>query len=234
MISIDNTPMVVGHRGWPARFPDNTLAGFMAVSSVADAVELDVRRSADGKLVLSHDPSIGGLPVSSHQWHELLELDLGDGHRPALLDEVVAALPDLSIQFEVKNSPNEAGFEPDHRLALETAARARPEDIVMSFNWQSMAEVRREFPDVVTGLLVGGAGDVGLAVDECLTLGHAALFPSVDVPTLGLIQGLESGLRVFPWVVNDDERIGELVGVGVSGIITDDPARVRAIVGRGR
>lgn len=234
MISNDNTPMVVGHRGWPARFPDNTLAGFMAAASVADAVELDVRRSADGKLVLSHDPSIRGLPVSSHQWHELLELDLGDGHHPALLDEVVAALPDLAIQFEVKNSPHEAGFEPDHRLALETAARARPKDVVMSFNWQSMAEVRRQFPDVVTGLLVGGAGDVGLAVDECLNLGHAALFPSVDLPTLGVIQGLESGLQVFPWVVNDDERVGELVGVGVSGIITDDPARVRAIVGRGR
>jgi len=105
MISIDNTPMVVGHRGWPARFPDNTLAGFMAAASVADAVELDVRRSADGKLVLSHDPSIGGLPVSSHQWQELLELDLGDGHRPALLDEVVAAVPNLAIQFEIKNSP---------------------------------------------------------------------------------------------------------------------------------
>ena len=234
MISIDNTPMVVGHRGWPARFPDNTLAGFMAAASVADAVELDARRSADGKLVLSHDPSIGGLPVSSHQWQELLELDLGDGHRPALLDEVVAAVPNLAIQFEIKNSPHEAGFEPDHRLALETAARAGPKDIVMSFNWQSMAEVRHEFPDVVTGLLVGGAGDVDLAVDECLTLGHAALFPSVDLPTLGVIQGLESGLRVFPWVVNDAERVGELVGVGVSGIITDDPARVRAIVGRGR
>lgn len=234
MISIDNTPIVVGHRGWPVRFPDNTLAGFMAVASVADAVELDVRRSADGKLVLSHDPSIGGLPVSSHRWHELLEVDLGDGHRPALLDEVVAALPDLAIQFEIKNSPHEAGFEPDHRLALETAARARPKDIVMSFNWQSMAEVRREFPDVATGLLVGGAGDVGLAVDECLNLGHAALFPSVDLPTLGVIQGLDSGLQVFPWVVNDAERVGELVGVGVSGIITDDPARVRAIVGRGR
>ena len=84
-------PVVVGHRGWPRRFPDNTLTGFLAASAVADAIELDVRRSADGKLVLSHDPTLAGLVVSETPWSVLAELDLGDGHKPALLDEALAA-----------------------------------------------------------------------------------------------------------------------------------------------
>lgn len=229
-----NTPKVVGHRGWPTRFPDNTLAGFLAASSVADAIELDVRRSSDGKLILSHDPVIGGLEVSSHPWRELDEVDLGQGHRPALLDEVLAAVPGLAIQFEIKNSPNEPGFEPDHRIALEAATRARPGDIVTSFNWLSLAAVRREFPEVVTGVLVGRSGDVDQASDECHALGHAALVPSIHLPVIGLVRAVESGLMVFPWVVDDPDRVEELVGLGVSGIITDDPALVRAVVGRNR
>jgi glycerophosphoryl diester phosphodiesterase len=223
---VSDLPVVVGHRGWPSRFPDNTLAGFLAAASVAGAVETDVRRSGDGKLVLSHDPELRGVGVADHPWSVLSELDLGDGHRPALLDEAIAAIPGTSFQFEIKNMPYEPGFEPDHRLALEAAERARPGDIVTSFNWQTLAAVRRVFPDVATGVIIDGRGEIDLAIDECLDVGHPALVPSVFLPTLGLVRALEAGLAVYPWVVDDPERVIELAGLGVSGIITDDPAVV--------
>jgi glycerophosphoryl diester phosphodiesterase len=225
---VSDLPVVVGHRGCPSQFPDNTLAGFLAASAVAGSVETDVRRCADGKLVLSHDPELAGLGVAAHPWSVLSELDVGDGHRPALLDEAIAAIPETSFQFEIKNMPHEPGFEPDHRLALEAAERARPEDIVTSFNWQTLAAVREAFPDVATGVLVDRHGEIGLAIDECLGVGHPALVPSVFLPTLGLIRALEAGLAVYPWVVDDPERVIELAGLGVSGIITDDPAGVAA------
>ena len=223
---MSDLPVIVGHRGWPSQYPDNTLAGFLAASAVAGSVETDVRRSGDGKLVLSHDPELGGLGVAAHPWSVLSEVDLGEGHRPALLDEAIAAIPGTSFQFEIKNMPHEPGFEPDHRLALEAAERARPGDIVTSFNWQTLAAVRREFPDVATGVLVDGHGEIGLAIDECFGVGHPALLPSVFLPTLGLVQAIDAGLEVYPWVVDDPERAIELVGLGVSGIITDDPAGI--------
>jgi glycerophosphoryl diester phosphodiesterase len=222
------TIAVVGHRGWPTRFPDNTLAGLLAAAEVADAVETDVRRSVDGKLILSHDPVLAGLAVADHPWSVLGEADLGDGHRPALLDEAVAAVPGLSFQFEIKNMPHEPGFEPDHRLALEAAERARPGDIVTSFNWATLKAVRRVFPDVSTGVLVDGAGDIGLASAICHDVGHQTLLPSVFLPVLDMVAAVESGLEVCPWVVNDADRVIELAGIGVSGIITDDPALARA------
>jgi glycerophosphoryl diester phosphodiesterase len=225
---VSDLPVVVGHRGWPSQFPDNTLAGFLAASAVAGSVETDVRRSADGKLVLSHDPDLGGLGVAAHPWSVLSELDLGDGHRPALLDEAIAAIPETPFQLEIKNMPHEPGFEPDHRLALEAAERARPGDIVTSFNWQTLAAVRQVFPDVATGVLVDRHGEIGLAIDECFGVGHPALLPSLFLPTLGLVRALEAGLAVYPWVVDDPERVIELAGLGVSGIITDDPAGVAA------
>jgi glycerophosphoryl diester phosphodiesterase len=227
-------PMVIGHRGWPTRFPDNTLAGFLAAAEVADAVELDIRRSKDGKLVLSHDPSIDGLVVSEQPWSVLGDLDLGGGHKPALLDEMIATIPDLPAQFEIKNLPHEPGFEPDHRVALEAAERARPGDMVTSFNWLSLAAVRGVFPDVPTGVLVGGSGDIEEAITVCLQGGHPALLPSVRLTPAAVEMGLAAGLSVFPWVVNDGELATRLAALGVSGMITDDPAVVRGVVGGGR
>jgi len=231
---VRSTPTVVGHRGWPSRFPDNTLAGFLAAATVADTVETDVRRSADGKLVLSHDPVVDGLVVADNAWSVLAELDLGDGNRPALLDEAVAAIPGTRFQFEVKNLPHEPGFEPDHRIALDTAERARPGDMVTSFNWVTLAAVHRAFPEVATGVLVGGSGDIDQAIRECLETGHVALLPSIQLPTLGLARALDAGLEVYPWLVDDLGLVNELADIGVSGIISDDPAAARSALERHR
>lgn len=210
---------IVGHRGWPTRYPDNTLAGFMAAADVADMVELDVRRCGDGRLVLSHDPCLGGLSVMETPWSILCELDLGDGHHPALLDEAMAALPSTPIQLEVKNWPSDPGFEPDHRLGLETAERARPGDIVTGFNPATLARVRRVFPDVATGQAVQAPEVLDEAVKHCLDVGHRALVPHLSLVT----EPLNDELEIYPWTVNDVGRAGELVELGVSGIITDDP-----------
>jgi glycerophosphoryl diester phosphodiesterase len=219
IVYMGNVFLIVGHRGWPARFPDNTLSGHIAAAQVADAVELDVRRSADGKLVLAHDPVLGHLSVPDTPWSQLCELDLGGGHHPALLDEVIPALPDTPIQLEVKNWPSDPGFEPDHRLALETAGRARRGDVVTGFYPETLAAVRRSYPDVATGLCVPAAVALDEAVKLCFDAGHKALVPEHSL----IVDELNLDIDVYPWTVNDPRRARELVELGVTGIITDDP-----------
>lgn len=213
---------VIGHRGWPSRYPDNTLAGFLAAADVADGVELDVRRSGDGRLVLSHDPWIAGLPVWETPWSQLCEVDLGEGHHPALLDEVLAALPDTPVQLEVKNWPADPGYEPDHRLALETAERARPSDIVTGFNPETLSLVRRTYPAVATGLCVPPGIDLDRAVRRCLDDGHSVLVPAYSL----VMTEVNVDLPVYTWTVNDPGLAEELVERGVTGIITDDPGTI--------
>ncbi len=221
----------MGHRGWPVRYPENTLSGFLAASAVADMVEMDVRRSADGKLILSHDPVLAGEEVHESTWSELSELDLGDGHHPALLDEVLAALPALGAQLEVKNQPGEPGFEPDHRLALETAERSREMDIVTSFNRATIEAVRRHFDHVRTGLAVEFPESIDEVIEYCVRLGHAAIVPAAGlVDVVWVENALTAGIGVFPWTVNDAHVAAELVEAGVSGIITDDPGAMAPIV----
>lgn len=222
---------IVAHRGWPARFPDNVLAGFLAVSGVADGVELDIRRSVDGKLVVAHDPEIAGHVIADTPWSDLVELDLGNGHHPALLDEVLAAVPDVPVLLEVKNFPFQTGYEPDHRLALETAERARPGDLVTSFNPLTLAAVRRVFAEVSTGLAVAAGGDIGEAVVLCWNAGHTAVIPA-EVLIERPVEVAE--LEVFAWTVDDPVRARELAELGVSGIITDDAPRLARAIGSER
>ena len=220
-------PEIIGHRGWPSRYPDNTLAGFLAVSSVADGVELDVRRSADGKLVLAHDPVLAGHVVHMTPWSVMADADLGDGHHPALLDEVLAALPTTPVQLEVKNNEGQPGYEPDHRLALETAERARPGDTLTSFNPETLSAVRRVFPDVPTGLVVEAPKSLDDAIDRCLQAGHRAL-----VAEHVLVNGAVDGdLAVYAWTVNSPARARELAEFAVSGIISDDAGLIATAFG---
>lgn len=215
--------LIIGHRGWPTRFPDNTLAGFLAASAVVGGVEMDVRRSKDGKLVLAHDAALAGHSVPGTPWAVLAELDLGHGHHPVLLDEALAALPETRVQLEIKNSPFDKGFEPDHRLALEAAERSRPGDTLTSFNPQTIETVRRVFPDVTTGLAVDGDGSLLELVNYCLDAGHDVLVPNHQMVTEPLDFAGHADVSVYPYTVNTIDRAAELATFGVSGIITDNP-----------
>ncbi len=225
--------LVIGHRGWPTIYPDNTLVGLLAAAALTGAVEVDVRRSGDGKLVLAHDPVLGDLDVASNSWTTLGEVDLGGGHKPCLLDEALASLPDARVMIEIKNDPASPGFEPDHRLGLEAAARSRPGDVVTSFNWESVRLVRDHFPECKTGLIVGLLGDLGEAHRLAASSGHATV-----VAHVGLLQPethSPSSLPTYVWSGEESDLANwsrtELESLGVSGIITNDPGRTRQRLG---
>lgn len=228
---------VWGHRGWPARYPDNTMAGFGAALGVVPAIETDVRRTADGKLVLCHDPVFTGLRIAQTTWEVLATRDLS-GHRPVLLDELLAAFPDRSFDLEVKIDPTEPDFDPSGALALEVAGRARPGDIVTSFYWPALERVRTECPDVTTGLLFDANIPWDAAVTHAVEWGHGALVPhrahlAGHLDHLASVQG--AGIRVATWTVNDPEDAIRLARAGVDAIISDHPhAIATAVAGIGR
>lgn len=225
---------IVGHRGWRTRYPDNTLAGLEACVGVADMAEIDVRRSADGRLVLSHDPELGGKVVCETPWPELERLDLGDGHRPVTLDDVVAALDGFPLNLEVKNDPAEPGFEPDHRLGLDTATLARPGDLLTSFFWPTVDAVRHAFPTVSTGLLAAPSTDLESLLGHAVDGGHRTVVPhwSLLVAALGFIdEAHREGIGVVSWTVNDPEVALRLAEAGIDAIITDDPGQMAETLG---
>lgn len=217
---------VWGHRGWPSRYPDNTLAGIAAAGTVAAGVEIDIRRSADGRLVLSHDPDLGSLVVAESDWDDLRTLDVG-GHSPALLDDVLDL--DTPLDLEVKNHPQQPGFDADHRLALEVGERARRGDIVTSFWWPSMDALRANDPEVSTGLLVAGPMSPRAAIRHAVDHGHRSVAPEHGLIDEALVDLARSeGIEVVAWTVDDAIEALRLADLGVAAIITNRPGELIA------
>lgn len=213
---------MVGHRGNPARHPDNSLAGIMSGLDVAGAVEIDLRMTSDGHLLLSHDPTIEGRSIAATDSLELLATE----PRPCLLDEVVG-LPGR-LDLEVKNVPGEDGFHPDGRLALLAASRSRPTDLVTSFYWPDMDLLRSRGVGVETGLVVGEGGSLEDALVHAAGRGHRAVAAHDSLVEADLLEkAARDDVAVMVWTVNGVDRARKLSGMGATAIISDDPSLIR-------
>lgn len=245
----------VAHRGGGMLAPEATLAAFGAAARAgADVLEMDVRLSADGALVVIHDRTVdrttdGSGAVGELRFEELRSLNAGyrfrtpDGdfpHRGERLaiptfDEVQAAHPDLPFVVEMKTLDT---AEPLCRAIREAGREHRT--LVAAFGGESLERFRSACPSVATG---GSFGEV--VVFLVLSLGRlAGLYdPPFDallvsetsgpvrVVTPQLLRSArQAGLPVFVWTVNRADDMRRLLALGVDGILTDDPLALAAAV----
>jgi len=214
--------LLLGHRGMGAGPGENTLASFSeAVRLGADGVELDVRRTADGALVLHHDPVLPGLgPVA-----ELTVEDL-----PAevpLLEPALDLLAGHFVNIEVKNLPHEPGFDPEELtgrqvVALLAERSFRDNVIVSSFSASTLEAVAASGPEVPTGFLTTAGYDQARALARVVDQGWSALHPQHEAVTPELVRAARrQGVAVNTWTVNDPARALELRAMGVGAVITD-------------
>lgn len=224
---------IAGHRGLPLEFPDNSLAGIAAATAVCDYIELDVRRSADGIKVLSHDPEIGGFEIAGTSWSDLSRLDLGDGHSPTTLEEVFEAVGSFPLDIEIKNSPLEPGFDPVGTFASEVAGLARPDDVVTCFFWPTMDVIRDVFPTTSTGLLIDRKGSLTEAARHAAEKGHGLLAPhwSLLLVDEAVSRSLVLEFEIATWTVDDREVARQLADLGIDSIISNDPVGIAEALG---
>jgi glycerophosphoryl diester phosphodiesterase len=201
------SPLIIGHRGFASRFPDNSLAGIGAVISArADGVEVDVRPCADGTWVCHHDRTRDGRPV--REW------DLSTLRRQGVptLAEAVAALPaEFTLFVEVKPLPANdlrAGLGALAALMGPRGSRSR----VISSSETLLAAVRRVIPGVALSLVFD---EIPAPLPDGLELS----------PSHRLVEALlPAGVPLHPWTVNRPARMRELARLGVASITTNDPA----------
>lgn len=213
---------ILGHRGNPASYADNSLLGIESAARLCDGVEIDFRRCSTGELVLSHDPAVSGKVVSETPLDVLVE-QYGVATAEALFDLDL----DADLDLEVKNWPMDPGFEVDHTIGLDVAANARPRDVVTCFYWPTMDTVKDMMPEVSTGLLF--EGDVGwaAALNHALRHDHGTLAPHHTLVDADLVNAAhEHSIEVAVWTVDDRLLVARLVDLGVDTIITNKPSDV--------
>ena len=217
---------VIAHRGASVAERENTIAAFRAAATMgAHAVELDVRRTADGAMAVHHDDHLG----DGRLLCEMPSAHLPD-HIP-LLAEALDACEGMWVNIEIKNHPRDPDHDPQETMAAAVAGLldARDEDhrwVVSSFSRNTIDALRAVRPGVRTAHLVVSVAD-DRADDYARALaadGHFACHPWVETLTESFVSTCHRhGLQVNPWTCDDPARMAEISAWGVDGIVTNVP-----------
>lgn len=232
----DGRPAIVGHRG--VRRPElleNTPAAFAAaVAEGADWIELDVRRSADGALVLYHNGwTPDGVAVVDRTAAELVELGLA-----TFVEALEQLAGDVGLNVEVKNFPGEPDYDVEDAIVpivadiLAPLVGTRPL-MTSSFNPLTVGRLVETLPEVPCGLIHFNTLSIRQAAVIGREQGATALSPQVGSPALdadGVAAVHAEGMSVLVWTVNDPAAATELAAAGVDALCTDDPAGILSAV----
>ena len=205
---------LIAHRGLHTEHRENTLDAFEAATAAgADAVELDVHASADGDVVVHHDPAIalgkGDLmPIADTSAARIRQLGV------PTLGEVLKQLSGRAkIYIEIKAQ----GIE------LQVARVIRDSDAelaVHSFDHRIVKKMRDFVPGLQTGILT-----VGRPVSPLHLLNDAAAtdyWPQIDFVDADLVPEVHSaGGRVIVWTANQESDWNRLIEMNVDGVCTD-------------
>lgn len=235
MLGLPAPPWIVGHRGAAGEALENTLASFtLAVAERADMIELDLQRTADGRLVAFHDwdlSRLGGAAITIEEasWGRLREVELrpfpGEpAARMPELREVLATLPTtLPVNLELKRRL--AGREALAAAVVDEIGE-RPNVLLSSFDWELLAELRRRAPQAALAPIADSAPLGALAAAKAL--GAAALHVARRLVRPALVRAAgEARLPILAYTVNRVGPAQKLLRGGVSGVFTDFPGRLR-------
>jgi glycerophosphoryl diester phosphodiesterase len=219
----------VGHRGAKAYEPENTIRSFMkALELGVNAIELDVRRTKDGEIVVIHDAEVdrttnGKGLVSELTLSEIKQLSTDKGEKIPTLEEALNFLDrKVKILIEIK----EVGIE---EKVLDIVRRKGLEDnvIIISFHEETLRKIRELSDKVETGLIYVKHKD---PIGAALSLKAQYLLPLYRfIHSAFIKKAHERGLRIIAWTINTVEEAQEYVNKGVDGIASDKPDILRMI-----
>ena len=211
----------IGHRGARAHETENTLESFQkAIASGANAVELDVRRSRDNQLIVSHDDNLKrvfgvDLPIRAST---LEELKHATGNRLPTLQEALRFIDGKveKILVELKESGHE-------KKVLDLVRKEKLADrvIVVSFLIEALSNIRKLDGKIETGLIYAKFRN---PVEAALDLQAQYVLPLYRfVHAKDVAQAHKNNLKMIVWTINTKEDIKKYIAKGVDGIATDRP-----------
>lgn len=242
------SPLIIGHRGAPERAVENTEASIRAaLNEGALLIETDVRLTADGCIVLSHDPDFSRLggpstPIRRMPSAEIRKIRLtggpGSDQAPLFMDHALRLFPRARFNVDLKD-PGPALVAAWCRLLEESGAAHRCR--TASFHDRSLRLYRRLRP----GAALSAARFRVITILLC-TLMRLPCRPRsgegvLQIPEKRGIFRLITprrlhcwhrwGWKVHAWTIDTESDMKRLASWGLDGIITNRPSLLRRILG---
>jgi glycerophosphoryl diester phosphodiesterase len=234
-------PWFIAHRGYRAKYPENTLVAFKAaLDTGVQMIELDVALSRDRKLVVIHDATLerttnGHGPVNGHTLKQLKQLDAGSWFHPMFAGEHLPELIEVldlvdgrvSINIEIK--PH--AYEPSHpldaveRQILELVGHRKIGDrvLISSFDFNLLKHISTLDHALALGLISRNPANTD-TLEKCNQLKVVSWHPNHEILTLEQVKMMHAlGIRVFPYNADTREEIARVLAMNVDGVISSDP-----------
>lgn len=238
-------PLVIAHRGYSARYPENTLAAFEgAAAAGCDMIELDVTLTRDRRVVVIHDDTLdrttnGRGKVAERTLAEIAALDAGSWFGPAFagerVPELAAVLERLAgrcrLNVEIKAAAFEADAPPD-AIERQVAALARrhPGRILVSSFEPRYLERLAALPGAPPLALISRFALDAAALEFLERIRAYSWHPFVGVlDRRQVARAHASGLKVFPWTIQSRAEAEHAASAGADGLIANELELLRGL-----
>jgi glycerophosphoryl diester phosphodiesterase len=230
-------PLVIAHRGASGELPENTLPAYeLALTQGSDMIEIDLHTSRDGAIVITHDASLERLggrgEVADATLEEIRRLDAGGGARMPALEEVLDGFGGrIPFNLELKRSSRAEYPGMEAAAVGEVARRGLLEQTLFSSFYDPVLEALREVsPEVRIAVLVSRHIPEE-AMERARRVGAEALNPERPLVTRKLVEAARGeGLAVYVFTVDDPLEMHRLLDLGVDGLFTNHPGRMRELL----
>lgn len=222
---------VIGHRGAMGLVPENTLLSFRkALELGVDGVEFDVQ-NIDGNLLVFHDDTLerttnGKGLLLDHSVEYLRNLDAGQGERIPFLHEVIELIDkDTFINIELKGLRT-ASLVMELVKLLDKDRYKKENFIISSYLFSELFLVRQLDPEIQIGVIADDQPEVALSFAR--DVNAYSFHPSLSLVSKELVEQVhQEGMLLYVHTVNDLDNIAKVRAMGVDGVFTDYPDRVR-------
>ncbi len=205
---------LIAHRGGRGFGTDNTIPAMMeAVRAGVSFIETDVRCTADGELVLCHDPIIWAKAVSRLTYAELKKTA---PERP-LLAEVLERLAGwVRFNLEIKDAPADTVWSMISEYSIDVTT------LISSFDKKFLQKFKQVAPHVRCGYLYRTHYAEERKINIALQMGIEAIMPQFHAVSPELMEKAHSaGLKVIAWTVNNEKDLARLIEWRIDGVVTD-------------
>lgn len=234
-------PYLIGHRGYPTRARENTIASFAAaLAAGCHGVELDVRLTRDGVPVVHHDATVvtghGSVAIADLESETIGTATCASSDGPYAVPRLVEVLATFGgrclLNVEVK--PQEPRARAGAAAAVAAAVRTvepLASILVSSFDAGVLTALQRLAVPVPLGFLFTKTRELDAVEREPISGALAWLHPVHDIVDAALIErARRRGLPVVTWTADEPAEVTRLLALGVAAVITNHPDRVKHLL----